>query len=79
MESYNNILARMNNAYKDTTGYTPDEYSDTGIRMRILAGEVFNLCSNIDWLKKQLFATTAEGEYLDYHAEERGLKRIIFG
>ncbi len=75
MESYNNILARMNNAYKDTTGYTPDEYSDTGIRMRILAGEVFNLCSNIDWLKKQLFATTAEGEYLDYHAEERGLKR----
>lgn len=75
MESYNSILSRMENEYKETTGYIPDEYSDTGIRMRILAGEVFNLCSNIQWLKNQLFATTAQNEYLDYHAEERGLKR----
>ncbi len=75
VESYNEILTGMENAYKDTTGYKPDENSDTGIRMRVLAGEVFNLTSQLEWLKKQMFPTTAEGIYLDYHAEERGITR----
>lgn len=75
METYDNILKGMENTYKEHTGFVPDENSDTGIRMRVLAGEVFNLGSQLDWLKKQMFAPTAEGVYLDYHAEERGIER----
>lgn len=56
-------------------GYVPDDASDIGIRMKTLAGEIFSLESSLDFLKRQMFPTTATGEYLDKHAEMRGLKR----
>lgn len=75
MEKYNEILKRMEDTYKAETGFVPDKYSDTGIRMRILAGELFNISTELEWFKKQMFPTTATGIYLDYHSSERGIIR----
>lgn len=72
---YNEILTTMENAYKEKTGFVPDEYSDQGIKFRILAGELFNFSSQLDFLEKQMFPTTATGKYLDYHCAERGVTR----
>lgn len=75
MVDYDEILSTMENAYKEKTGFVPDEYSDQGIKFRILAGELFNFSSQLDFLEKQMFPTTASGKYLDYHCAERGVTR----
>ncbi|MBQ9674118.1 MAG: baseplate J/gp47 family protein [Ruminococcus sp.] len=75
MDSYNEILTKMEDAYEDTAGFVPDKYSDTGVRLRVLAGEIFNLKSEMEWFKNQMFPASASGVFLDYHAAERGLSR----
>ena len=75
MESYEEVLERMSERYKELTGITPGEDSDIGVRLRILAGEIYSTQVNIDWLRRQTNFTTAQGEYLDYHAQQRGIAR----
>lgn len=72
---YDEILERMNNKFFELSGYEANRVSDIGIRIRLLAGEIFSLSANIDNLKKQMFPNTASGEYLDLHARQRGLER----
>lgn len=74
-EAYSEILERMYTEFEKNAGYLPNDSSDIGIRMKTLAGEIFSLESSLDFLKRQMFPTTATGEYLDKHAEMRGLKR----
>lgn len=75
MESYDEILERMKNKFIELSGASINDKSDIGIRMKVLAGEVFSLQNNVKWLKNQMFAQTATGEQLDYLALERGLTR----
>lgn len=74
-EDYSEILERMKDEYRKHAGYTPDDASDIGIRMKTLAGEIFSLESSMDFIKRQMFPTTATGIYLDMHAEQRGISR----
>ena len=74
--TYNEILERMNDKFEELSGYSPDRVSDIGIRIKLLAGEIYSLCTEIDGIKKQMFPNTATGEYLDRHARQRGLSRI---
>jgi uncharacterized phage protein gp47/JayE len=69
------ILARMKKKFTELAGYSPDDASDIGIRMRLLAGEIYSLEAAVDWLKRQTFVQTATGQELDYRAQERGLTR----
>lgn len=73
--TYDEILGRMEKKFFELSGYEADRVSDIGIRMRLLAGEIFSLSSNIDFVKKQMFPNTATGEYLELHAQQRGLER----
>lgn len=75
MQSYDEIVKSMELSFKSKSGYSTDEASDIGIRIRVLAGEIYNLNSYIEFVKRQAFPQTAVGEYLDYHAEIRGLNR----
>jgi uncharacterized phage protein gp47/JayE len=75
MDSYEDIFSKMEDEYEKVTGFVPDEYSDTGIKLKILAGEIYNVATELQWFKNQMFPTTASGDYLDYHAKERGLTR----
>ena len=75
MDSYLTILNRMKDKYTELSGNAVPDGSDIDIRMKLLAGEIFSDEVNLDFIKRQMFAVTAEGEYLDRHAEDRGLSR----
>lgn len=75
MEAYEEIYNRMKGKYCEQTDCEIDEASDIAIRMRVLAGEIYNMQTSLDWLKRQLFSATADGDYLEYHAQTRGLER----
>ena len=57
------------------SGTCDAECSSIGIRLKVLAGELFSACTNLDWLKRQVFPQTAQGIQLDYHAQQRGIQR----
>lgn len=65
----------MKNKFSELAGYPPDDASDIGIRIRVLAGEIYSIQNAVDWLKRQSFAQTATGEQLEMLAAERGLSR----
>ena len=74
--TYSQILDRMNNKFTELSGYSPENASDAAIKMKLLAGELYSLCTEIDRIKLQMFPNTATGQYLDMHAQQRGLSRI---
>ena len=69
MESYNNILSRMQTSFKNLAGFDPDDASDIGIRLKVLAGEIFSLYSEFNYIKNQIFIQTSTGENLDNQDE----------
>lgn len=73
--TYDEILERMSDKFTELSGFEPDSASDIGIRLRVLAGEIFSLNTELAWIKKQMFPNTASGEMLDLHAAQRGLER----
>lgn len=75
MESYETIVKRMTDRFTSLAGYAPDDASDIGIRIRVLAGEIFSIGAAIDWIKSQTDPRTAAGAQLDLLAQERGLSR----
>ena len=56
-----------------STGF--NEVSDIAIRLKVLAGEIFKLQTNLEWWKRQMFAVSASGECLDKLASQRGIER----
>ena len=75
MDSYNDILNRMKEEYFRLSNNKVQDLSDIDIRMRVLAGEIYKDEVNLEFIKNQMFAKTAVGEYLDLHASDRGLTR----
>lgn len=75
MTSYEEILSRMKERYTEISGYQVPELSDIDIRMKVLAGEIFNNEMNLEFIKRQMFPSTATSQYLDLHAQDRGLFR----
>ncbi len=65
----------MKQKYIEESAESFDDGSEIAIKLRVLAGEIYNAAVNLEWLKNQMFVNTASGEYLDYIAEQRGLKR----
>lgn len=75
METYDSILQKMKDKYTELSGNVPSDASDISVRLSVLAGEIYSALVNMEWLKRQMFADTAQGEYLDCHAQTRGLER----
>lgn len=73
--TYEEILTGMQEKFSKLAGFEADDASDIGIRLKVLAAEVFAINANIEWVKNQMFPQTAIGKQLDYHAQERGIKR----
>lgn len=69
----------MRRAYTGEGGSRPEDVSDTGIRLRVLAGEVYRLQAHMDWLWKQAFPQTADGPRLDLHGAQAGVPRLGSG
>ncbi len=75
MNSYNEILNRMVEKYEQLSGFTVNRESDIMIRLQVLAGELYNYSVATEFLKRQMFLSTASSQYLDKHAQTRGLSR----
>ena len=65
----------MKERYEQESGFEVDEASDIAIRLKVLAGEIYNMQTTLDWTKRQMFAATATSENLDNLAAQRGLTR----
>ncbi|MDO5123557.1 MAG: baseplate J/gp47 family protein [Eubacteriales bacterium] len=75
MKTYSEILNKMLSKYSELSGFTPAKSSDTYIKFQAICGELYAIATNLEWVKRQLFVDEATGEYLDRHAESRGIVR----
>ena len=73
--TYQGLLEELRTAYESHSGSRPDDASDAGIRLRVLAGQLFALHSRISWIQRQFFPSTATGAQLDQLAAMWGLAR----
>lgn len=75
MRSVDEIYASLCAKFKEKSGVSVIEGGDMSLRLYAVAYEAATLEANADFVARQAFPQTAVGEYLDYHAEMRGLKR----
>ena len=76
MEELRTIYERMRGTFAEEAGFTPNDGCDMMVRLYALAAEVQALLAQADWVLDQSFPQTAQGQYLDYHAQTRGLTRL---
>lgn len=75
MKTAEEIYQEMLSCFGERTGLEPREGCDLSARFYALAAQVCALYIQADWVVRQAFPQTAEGEYLDRHAQLRGLER----
>ncbi|MBQ3404923.1 MAG: baseplate J/gp47 family protein, partial [Oscillospiraceae bacterium] len=69
------IYAEMKARFEHDSGCTLAEGGDMQVRLCAAAAQLHSLYIYNDWVRAQCFPQTASGEYLDYHAQMRGLSR----
>ena len=65
----------MKRKYRELSGIIPENESDIMLRLRVLAGELYEQAVYADFIRRQSFVETAQGTYLDGHAAVRGIRR----
>lgn len=75
MRTIDEIYQEMLACFGEQTGLEPREGCDLSARLYALSAQVYSLYVQADWVVRQAFPQTAEGEYLDQHAQLRGLAR----
>lgn len=75
MKTVDEIYQEMLTCYAQRTGMEPEGGCDLAARLYALAAQVYALQVQTDWVARQSFPQTAEGESLDRHAQMRGLER----
>ncbi len=69
------IYGQMVEAFQKETGVTLAGDGDMAVRLYAVAAQIYALYVQTDWVNRQCFPQTAQGEYLDKHAQLRGLER----
>ena len=77
MKTIDEIYQEMARTYTLRTGMELNGSCDTAVRLYAVAAQVYALYVQGDWVARQAFPQTAEGEYLDRHAALRGLERKV--
>ena len=75
MRTVEEIYQEMRACFAQKTGMDLHEGCDLSVRLYALADQVYALEVQADWACRQAFPQTAQGEYLDRHAQLRGLER----
>lgn len=73
--SVEEIYGEMIQIFQQETGVTLAGDGDMAVRLYAVAAQIYALYVQADWVNRQCFPQTAEGEYLDRHAQLRGLER----
>lgn len=75
MKTLEEIYAGLKAEFEEASGVKLNDGGDMALRFRALAAQLVSLWAQTEFVSRQCFPQTATGEYLDYHAELRGLKR----
>ena len=75
MKTVDEIFDEMRSSFGEKTGMELDSGCDLAVRLYAAAAQVYALYVQADWVARQAFPQTAEGEYLDLHAQLRSLER----
>ncbi|NLF35065.1 MAG: baseplate J/gp47 family protein [Clostridiales bacterium] len=75
MKTVDEIYREMLAAFAEETGMELTGTSDLAVRLYAVAAQVNGLYIQGDWVLRQCFPQTAEGDYLDRHAALRALTR----
>lgn len=75
MKTIDEIYSEMLSVFTEHTGLEAGAGGDLAVRLYAVAAQIHALYLQAAWTEKQCFPQTAAGEYLDYHAELRGLER----
>lgn len=78
-KSISEIYQEMAETFAQETGVTPNGGGELAVRLYAVAAQIYALYVQNDWTNRQCFPQTAEGDYLDYHAQLRGLERTAAG
>lgn len=70
-EIYETLLAD----FEKRIGQNVSNSCDLAVRLYAVAAQIQALYIQTDWVEKQSFPQTATGNYLDYHAQMRGISR----
>lgn len=65
----------MLETFRAETGSAPSGTSDLAVRLYAVAAQVHALYVQSQWVARQCFPQSADGEYLDLHAALRGVER----
>lgn len=71
------IYAEMLSAFREASGYLPSASCDLAARLYAAAAQIRGMYLQAQWLLDQSFPQTAKGEYLERHAQLRGISRGI--
>ena len=75
MKTVDEIFGEMLVSFGARTGMEVDQGCDLAVRLYAAAAQIYALYLQADWVARQAFPQTAEGDYLDLHAQLRGLER----
>ena len=67
MNTVEEIYSGMKTVFEEKTGTALADGGDMAVRLYAAATEIYALYVYNDWLKRQSFPQTAEGDYLDSH------------
>ncbi|MEG2429879.1 MAG: baseplate J/gp47 family protein, partial [Oscillospiraceae bacterium] len=70
---FNEIYEKMRKDYEEKANCIISDASDSAIKLKTVAGQIFKLYEKLDFVEKQAFLDTATGEYLKKHGETRGI------
>ena len=75
MKTVEELYSEMAADFASRTGMEITGGGDLAARLYATAAQIYALYVQADWVNRQCFPQTAQGEYLDYHAQLRALER----
>ena len=69
------IYQQMAACFEEETGTALRGDGDMAVRLYAVAAQIYGLYVQAEWVDRQCFPQTAAGEFLDKHAQLRGLER----
>ena len=72
MKTVDEIFGEMLVCFGERTGMEVDQGCDLAVRLYAAAAQIYAMYLQADWVARQAFPQTAEGDYLDLHAQLRG-------
>ena len=76
MRPIEEIYQELLDAFAERAGFVPESGCDLAVRLWAAAAQLQALGIQADWVLDQSFPQTAQGKYLDYQGQMRGLTRL---